>query len=383
MAIRRIDNVTYHLELDDVSMTHLPNELPAIMDDGSIVYVTINSWYPSNTINTSVAGDYIFVGRVTGVPTPVLASVIIDGHEESPISVFPNEIDDFGNPKVDIQTADIPDIDDYQYFKAKYPRSVTEGMQLARLRDLLVDKVILASDINHLRNAVIEIEKFLKLLEARVEDLERRVSDLEDRMDELEARVTQLEIETVIDGENLGSGEGLFKRVRNRIMEFRSIVGEGEVDISTIGDEVVIEVPKQTGCGVDIYGQSYTVCGDKVKFGGKLEDGKLSLTPNGSFGMRMVPLKQYGDKKYNSMLMTFGVGSDQGAEGAGRMLKCIDGFIFEVKSSPNETYSGFEVRKTSIGQYEGEPSKINQEIRDTSLSVYDMGDLAILEGMLW
>ena len=93
MAIRRIDNVTYHLELDDVSMTHLPNELPAIMDDGSIVYVTINSWYPSNTINTSVAGDYIFVGRVTGVPTPVLASVIIDGHEESPISVFPNEID--------------------------------------------------------------------------------------------------------------------------------------------------------------------------------------------------------------------------------------------------------------------------------------------------
>lgn len=383
MAIRRIDNVTYHLETSNTPFT-LPTQLPAIMDDGSIVYANIDSWLPSSTVNISIEGDYIHVGTVLGYPSKILASVIVGGHDENPISIFPNEIDNFGNPKVDIQTADIPDIDDYQYFKAKYPRSLTEGLQLERLRDLLVDKVILASDINHLRNAVIEIEKFLRALSDRVDELENRI-------DLLELRVEKLEEETIIDGHNMGRGGEIFSHVDDRIMSFRTIVGEGDVEVTTTRNEVVIEVPEKIGCGIPVFGESYKVCGSGVKYSAKLSDGKLDITENGSFGFRMIPLVSTPSGNFNSMIWTLGVGSTEGAEGAARMLKCNDGFIFEVKSSSGETYSGFEVRASNIGTYEDvQWSKVNEEVKNgmsssnpNGLNVYDLRDVNILESILW
>ena len=75
MAIRKIQNMTIYAELDEPIL--LPDTVLAINDDLSVEYVPV-SWYP-NTVDTSVAGDYIFVGTVSGYPKKVLLSVITDG----------------------------------------------------------------------------------------------------------------------------------------------------------------------------------------------------------------------------------------------------------------------------------------------------------------
>lgn len=375
MSIRKIQNITIFTELNEQGVS-LPTELPAIMEDGSVRYIPIESWTPP-TINTSVASDNIHVGSVQGYPSKVLCSVITDGIEENPISSFPSEIDDFGNPKVDIQTADIPDIDDFQYFKAKYPRSVIESFQLMQLRELLADKVILARDINHLRNAVIEIEKFLKKLSERV--------------DELEKRVEKLERETIINGKNLGSGEGVFKDVANRIMNFKSLVGTGEVTVSSTQDEIEINVevpPPTAGCGIPVKGSSFNIChgsdGD-AKFPMKITDGSFDITKSGSFSFKMVDIKPVGvnNTVLPSLLISLGQGSTPSAgvanaSGAGRILKCGDGFIFEVKNDDG-TYSGLEIRSSVVDWFKNvRNSKVRGELNgnpppdpyDISSSIY-------------
>ena len=59
MSIRNIQNLTIYSELDE--QITLPSEVMAILDDLSVTYVPV-TWTPS-TVNTSVAGDYIFVGK--------------------------------------------------------------------------------------------------------------------------------------------------------------------------------------------------------------------------------------------------------------------------------------------------------------------------------
>ena len=371
MSIRKIQNITIFTELDEQGVS-LPTELPAILEDGSVRYVPV-TWIPP-TINTSVASDNIHVGSVQGYPSKVLCSVITDGIEENPISSFPSEIDDFGNPKVDIQTADIPDIDDFQYFKAKYPRSSTEGYQLMKLRELLADKVILARDINHLRNAVIEIEKFLK--------------KLSDRVDELEKRVEKLEQETIINGKNLGSGEGVFKDVANRIMNFKSIVGSGGITVSSNGDEIQIEAPEEkpatAGCGVPVKGSSFNICqgsdGD-AKFPMKITDGSFNITESGSFSFKMVDLKPSGTPPtvFPSLMIVLGQGRTQTSSnvagaGAGRILKVESGYVFEVKNNDG-SYSGLEITDDNVDFYNSvSSSKVNKNLNSIS-DAYDLSQL--------
>lgn len=281
--------------------------------------------------------------------------------------MFPDEIDEFGNPKVDIQTADIPDIDDFQYFKAKAPRSAVEGLQLMQLRELLADKVILARDINHLRNAVIEIEKFLRKLSDKVDDLERRVE--------------KLERETVIDGKNLGNGEGIFESVSNRIMNFKSIKGEGGITISSDNSSITIEAPEEpeptAGCGTKVWGDAFEVC--DATFPMRIEDGSFSITDSGAFSFKMVNLiEDEFNKSYPSLLIVLGQGQNPNSHGAGRILKTLRGYIFEIKNGVKNEYSGLEVTVDNIGFYPPQStSKINAGLKG-NVDVYDMSYISNL-----
>ena len=283
-------------------------------------------------------------------------------------SVFPDEIDEFGNPKVDIQTADIPDIDDFQYFKAKYPRSMAEGYQLMQLRELLADKVILARDINHMRNAIIEIEKYLR--------------KLADEIEKLKERVTILEQETIIGGNNLGSGEGVFESVANRIMNFKSIKGGGDVQVTSDGDEITIgvDVPEppeaETGCGKSLRGSNFKVCEgteDDAKFPMSIKSGVFKFTKTGTFGFYMVDLKPAGvaNQVFSSLMISLGEGAQGDQDGAGRILKCVDGYIFEVKHG-NGKYSGLEIRTSVVDWYRDvSVSKVQKELNNQP-NPYDM-----------
>ena len=362
MAIRKIQNLTIFSDLNE--QITLPTTVLAVNDDLSQSYESV-TWYPTS-VDTSVPADLVFVGTVAGYPEKVLLSCIIDGIEESPPSSFPDEIDEFGNPKVDIQTADIPDIDDFQYFKAKYPRSMAEGYQLMQLRELLADKVILARDINHMRNAIIELEKYAK--------------KLADEIEILKARVTKLEQETIINGHNLGSGEGVFESVGNRIMNFKSIKGSGDVNVSSNGSEIDINVeipPPTAGCGINVRAKDFEICENNtiVKFPMRIEDGIFNFTNTGSFSFRMVKLKAGARGNFNSLLMVLGQGQD-GGRGAGRLLKCGDGFILETQNNTQgNSFSGLEIRASNTNFYHEESSsKINQEI-EGSPNIYNMSEL--------
>lgn len=376
MAIRKIQNVTFYAELDE--NINLPSVMRATHDNGNITYEPV-SWYP-NTVNTAQAGDFVFVGTISGYVEKVLASVIVNGADENPPSVFPDEIDNFGNQKVDIQTADIPDIDDFQYFKAKYPRSTTEGYQLMQLRQLLADKVILASDINHSRNAIIEIEKYLWTIRDRMDEIEEKINDLEER-------VKVLEEETVIDGKNIGDGIGMFIEKEDRILKFKTIKGTGGITIDETDENVEINaapaLPPTAGCGVPVYGKSLEVCDgtpQDVDFPMKITNGSLDITKTGSFSFKMVRLRPrggVGTAVDRTLLISLGEGQEQGL-GAGRVLKIQSGFIFEVQDKvgySHSSYSGFVVESGKLPEfYSGKASRllphINQDYKNPN--VYDM-----------
>lgn len=357
MSIRGIDNLTFYAELDEY--IELPKEVSVKRDGVHTGYEPV-TWYPK-TVNTDKPADLVFIGKVEGYPDDILCSVIIDGIEENPPSVFPGDIDEFGNRKVDIQTADIPDIDDFQYFKAKYPRSTVEGYQLMRLREKLADKVIMARDVNHMRNAIIEIEKFLK-------DIEARVEDLEERMTELEARVTQLEKETVIDGKNLGEGEGVFTEKIDRILNFKSIIGGEGVNVSSDGEEITLVSPPTTGCGKNVKAQSYSICdtNGEFKFPMEITDGEMKITQSGSFGFKMVDLKPDGQTGtiYPSLLISLGEGQLPDRRGAGRILKFLDGYLFETKAREGE-YVGLEISTNMTNWYTG-ASRVKENLLNPS-----------------
>ena len=356
MSIRYIDNITIIADVEED--VFLPQTLTARYEDGSFDEVEV-TWNPSE-VDTSVEGEFIFVGEVQGYVHDVLCSVQVGKIDTNPPSVFPKHIDQFGLPKKDIQTADIPDIDDYQYFKAKAPRTQTEEYQLKQLRELLYDKIILARDINHLRNATIEIEKFIQIMK--------------NRMDDLQDRVKILEKETVIDGRNLGDGTEVFYDKEDRELLFRTIKGTGQAEVYGDGDEVIVNVDAPVGCGYDVQGDSFEVCGDLFKL--YMGDGIMRFSE--FFGVKMVQIKNHdghdGELYYYSPLIILGMGSSiDTMVGAGRILKSDHSIIFEMKLGENQ-FIGLEIGKDGVGKYDQVTSRINEEIYDPDgygLNVYD------------
>lgn len=374
--IRYIDNVTILADVKE--SVELPNPLVAHMEDGSTRDVYVN--WENKPVDTGEEIELIFVGRVDGYALDVLCSIQVGHQTDNPASSFPECIDQFGLPKRDIQTADIPHIDDYQYFKAKIPRTLAEEYHLKQLRELVADQIILARDINHIRNAIVEMQKYMWVLQ----DL---TDALEDRMDAIEDRVDWVEDNMVIDGRNLGAGSQVFDLKRDRVLEFRSLLAGEGIELRQEEDSIVFDVEEQGDqgsgvCGVNTKSKSFEIChNNNLTYPLKMEDGMLKFTDY--FNFQMVDVENRGwtegtnsARYYTSLLWVLGSGTKDPIDSngnptashgtdsslyAGRLLKANTDLIFEIKTGKS-TYAGFKVGEQGVGTYESDQSMIQREI---------------------
>lgn len=347
MAKRQINNITIMAEVGE--LVTLPSQVIAIDDNETFQYVDV-TWTPSRA-NTSQEGDFIFEGKVKGYVHKVLLSLVVGKQEENPISVFPGGIDAFGIEKKDLHSADIPDIDDFQYLKAKTPRTNLEQEQLKALTELLADKIILARDINHQRNAIVKIEEHALSIQTRVEKLEVE-------LDKLTKRVTVIEKDMVVDGENVGTGSKVFKEKKDKKLQLRTLKGTGGVDVYEVNNEIVIDgTDLQSGCGKEIEASKFQTCPKEGGLPVEIFDSAIRF---GSpyFGMNMVEAKGKDGGKVNTLLWMFGVGDDEASQvNAGRMLKGKDAFVIEMKIGKN-SYTGLLIDKNGARTYTSAESEI-------------------------
>lgn len=367
MGVRYIDNITILARVNE--SISLPPFVMARNDDDTFSTVPI-TWSPS-TVDTSVAGEFIFEGTVNGYVYKVLCSVQVGEAKDNPESLFPERIDQFGLPKKDIQTADIPDIDDYQYFKAKVPRNKVEEYQLKQLKEMLADKIVLARDVNHMRNAILALEEYALDLQDQIRALETRVENLEERVETLELKVSDIEDDMVIDGKNIGSGARIFESKVNKKLEMRSLRGRGLAEVYEQGREVIIDVGEpdipeptpETGCGSLVEAKRFEVCDSNMDFRTAMADGVLKFSD--FFGMKMVKVKNRKDSggaPFNSMLWVMGSGENvSNMKYAGRMLKGTQNFIMEIKVEAGQ-YVGIELSNNGGEFYKESYSKIDDEI---------------------
>lgn len=374
--IRYIDNITILAEVDE--SVELPNPVVAHMDDGSVRDVTIN--WEDKPVDTGEERELIFVGQVDGYALDVLCSIQVGHQTDNPASSFPECIDQFGLPKRDIQTADIPSIDDYQYFKAKVPRTLVEENNLKQLREMVADQIILARDVNHIRNAIVEMQKYLWVIQDLTDVLEGRVESLESRVDWVEDNI-------VIDGRNLGSGSQVFDKKLENILDFRSLVAGEGIELRQGEDEIIFDVEDQgdqgTGvCGVNTRSKSFEVCHESgLTFPVRIEDGMLKFTDYFNFQMVDIVNRDADPDSgaadyYTSLLWVLGSGivdpidsngNERASHGtrsslyAGRLLKANTDLIFEIKTGKS-SYAGFKVGLNGVGTYEGNESMIQREI---------------------
>lgn len=355
MAWKQVQNPTILANLND--NIELPREVYAldIDDNGNTsgwFLVTVTEWTDANnnvvtTARTDVEAEFIYYGKISGYAHTVYCSVVVGDIEENPESEFPTDFEDvtdedkpdeFGLPKQEVRTADMPNIDDYQYLKSKKNRTTWESAQLQKLTELMASKIIMARDVNHVRNAIVNTQEFCLSLRRALDDV-------------------------VTDGENIGSGEGevyagLTDNDDNfgKKMQFRTIKAGDNINVSTNGDEVEIsaevpEAPDQSSdfCALDpIKARSYDTCSLHWKQAGEGggENGGAYYRFGGSkfLGIKARKAGQTGDAF--SMLHVFGLGNgiNEGMVNAGRIFKGKRDFIIEMKTGYNpDTYSGIHI----------------------------------------
>lgn len=347
----------------------IPTRLPVLMDDGNFDVVAITHWSPANPngLDTSKAGFHTYTVTVDGVGNNTgLMDIIIGRPEETnPPSVFPDNIDNFGNPKQDIGTTDIPSIDAYEYLMAKKERHIGEDYSLKQLAELLKPKMVVAATVNLIQNAVVAIEKYLK---------DHPFTNYYNQID------------------NLGRGARVYSGDRDgnrgKIAEMRTIRGEGMAKIEELRDEIEVFVPDlEAGENITIEKgrNSYTISatgGSELGCDAHIEVGSVTICPNddtgyntqftnsgikwSNFSWEMVQLKG-GDA--NSLLMQFGVGQDATTRtGSGYMLKGQKTFMIEIKTvaGGRTTYEGIEIGNGTNGFYSGSSSKVKAAVVDQS-----------------
>ena len=113
-------------------------------------------------------------------------SILVGGIDYNPSSTFPEKRDDFGPMKVPAVAADLPSIDYYQYLVASSTKSKVDLDILKSLKEVLTPKMILAKDINWLRNSITAVQRAYYDLKARLQRLENVVADLAERLGILE-----------------------------------------------------------------------------------------------------------------------------------------------------------------------------------------------------
>lgn len=287
--------------------------------------------------DTSKEVELLYYGSIQGYAHTVICSVVVGDSAENPKSDFPTDIkdvnneskpDEFSIPKQEVRTADMANIDDYQYFKSKKNRTTFESSQLQKLTELMASKIIMAKDINHLRNSVKNTQLFCLSLKKALD-------------------------RTVTDGENVGNGQGrVYAGLTDNTsdfgkkMQFRTIKGGKNVSVSTNNDEVIInadggEITSDL-CQLDpITAKSYGTCSMYYDDNGDEQNGAYYRF---SQFLGIKSRKTGGGDDAFSMLHIFGQGDgvDNGMVNAGRIYKGRRDFFIEMKTGTN-TYSGIHI----------------------------------------
>lgn len=312
--IERVDPFSRHVDL--YSSFSVPTQFPALMNDGNYQIRNVAYWdSPTpHTVNTSTKGEYIFTGKLDGTGNNTIYLSVIVGREteQNPPSVFPDSVDEF-IPKIDIETADIPSIDSYQYLKSKNPRHAGDDAALAQYRELLEAKMILAKDINHAQNCIVKIEEYLY-----EHPFTRYYKGLS----------------------NTGSGARVFKQENQyndgKIGDLRTIEGGENISVEEGADSIVIhaDVPpvpdleEMINCMTDLEAGSFQPCGD---INTSFHNEGIHW---GGFNWRMVTMGGDNPSGFKTMLMQFGSGWDLShRHGQGWIVKGNNAFIMEIKDA--------------------------------------------------
>lgn len=352
MAWKNVQNITLLAKLNE--RISLPTKAIAIdiRDDGtsSLETVLVNTWRNNkNEVvtmgDTTKEGEFMYYGDITGYPQPVYLSLVVGSNEQNPKSKFPIEFadiktsdtpDQYGVPKVEVRTADMPNIDDYQALKSKKNKTGFESAQEQKLTELLSAKIIKAEDINALRNAVINTQQFCLNL---VKPFSKTFTDME----------------------NVGNGQGRVYAgsINNtddfgKIGTFRSLKAGDNVSINQDGDNIIInaDVPPPSPDGEQnpnfcqlndpVTAKSFATCKLVHKENGHpMRDGSYYKFAD-FLGMKVI---QVGNNpNHLSIMQVFGSGDgvNTGMVNAGRILKGTRDFIIEIKTGSN-TYSGLHI----------------------------------------
>lgn len=77
MSIRQIRNETIYAEIGE-NIT-LPSELFVIEDGVEVGKIAVDSWYPTDVVDTSRPADLVFIAEISGVTEEPRVSVIVNG----------------------------------------------------------------------------------------------------------------------------------------------------------------------------------------------------------------------------------------------------------------------------------------------------------------
>lgn len=352
MAWKSIQNISLIVSVDErvtLPKTAIAIDIEPDGSSSSIETVNINTWRNNKnqvvtTADTSKKGEFMYYGDVTGYPHPVYLSLIVGHNEENPKSKFPKEFmvikeedraDEFGIPKVEVRTADMPNIDDYQALKSKKNKTTFESAQEQKLTELLSAKIIKAEDINMLRNALINTQQFCLSL------------------------VTPFNL-TYTDIENVGNGEGRVyaDSISNddsfgKIASFRSLKAGNNVSINQDGDNIIINAevpPPEAGeqspdfCSLNqpVTAKSFATCGLVHSENSHPMAGGSYYKFADFLGFKTIQVAN--NPNFKSIMHVFGSGDglDRGMVNAGRIIKGARDFIIEIKTG-NNTYSGIQI----------------------------------------
>lgn len=352
MAWQQIQNPTLTANIGET--LYLPTKLYAVNVEpdrtiSGFYDVLVNNWKNTDgqivsKAKTDKEGEFMYYGEVSGYAGAIYCSVVVGNIDENPESSFPTDIeysddsdipDEFGVPKQEVRTADFPNIDSYQYLKSKKNRTTYESAQLQKLTELMASKIIMARDINFIRNSVINTQSYCLSLKKRFD-------------------------ECVTDAENIGSGEGEVysgyyqnRSLFGKTLEFRTLRAGDNIEIETDSEEIVItaivpEPPPQTEtttdfCALDpIKARSFQTCSMHVKPDGYGSTGAWYRFGDSKYlGIKAQYVGTSGEAY--SMLHVFGYGNgEQDMTNAGRIVKGKMDFVIEMKTGSN-SYSGIHI----------------------------------------
>lgn len=174
-------------------------------------------------IDTSVMGEQVIKGVYVPPGSDSLGvefyiSILVGGIDYNPASSFPSAIDDFGPLKVPAMTSDLPAIDYYQYLLSTTTKSESDYARLKSLKETLTPKMILAKDINRLRNAINATQKVYLSLKNIVDVIRNDLNELTVRVGIAEGNIAVNTENIAINAENIEENRKAIEAIHNEYL---------------------------------------------------------------------------------------------------------------------------------------------------------------------